>query len=154
MGRKTIDKYHLLEKVLAVGIIFFFVATSINPTIAQKIEKPSLLISKGNTLDVGESKHDSDHDVQAAKNLTYMGMNEYAYTEQSPSPPSEWDGIYEKYTLMSQEADIHYDRESQDGSTNLSNYAMKYKLKDRDFDTYYEDSHCIQYHCDSLFLLV
>lgn len=138
MGRKTIDKYHLLEKVLAVGIIFFFVATSINPTIAQKIEKPSLLISKGNTLDVGESKHDSDHDVQAAKNLTYMGMNEYAYTEQSPPPPSEWDGIYEKYTLVSQEADIHYDRESQDGSTDPSKYAMKYKLKDRDFATYYK----------------
>jgi len=49
------DKYPLLSKGLAVGIILLFVGTAIIPLSGQKIEKVSLPMSRGNTLYVGGS---------------------------------------------------------------------------------------------------
>ncbi len=49
------DKYPLVRKGLAVGIILLFVGTAIISTTAQDTEKPSLLTSSGNWLYVGGS---------------------------------------------------------------------------------------------------
>jgi hypothetical protein len=53
-GRKYMQN-NLGRKGLAIGIILLFVATGIIPSMAQKIEKPSLTSLRGNWLYVGGS---------------------------------------------------------------------------------------------------
>jgi hypothetical protein len=128
----------LLKRGLVIEIILSFIGSSIVTGLNTNSTNNSQPIAHGNWLNGGEDEYINHSDIQTTKNLTYNAFKDVTYTEQPPPPPSEWDGIYEKYTLVSQKADIHYNQESQDGSTNQSKYGMKYKLKDRCFDTYYE----------------
>jgi parallel beta-helix repeat protein len=50
---KGMDKYPLISKGLAVGIVLLFVGTCFIPLTAQYVEKPSLLTSSGHWLYVG-----------------------------------------------------------------------------------------------------
>ena len=128
----------ILKRAYAISILALFVEISLISIFNENLSICSIAKSPNNWLNIGGSEYSNHNEIQTKKNLTYGAFKEVTYIEQSPPSPSEWDGIYEKYTLISQEADIHYDRESQDGSTNLSNNGMKYKLKDRYFDSYYE----------------
>ena len=131
-------KRNMFVKSLAVGIIILLIGTSIPSSLGGNLT-PSLTVDgRDSASDSGVNGLMSYTDSQVEEYKTYKESPAFNYVEQPPSPPSEWDGIYEKYTLISQEADIHYDRESQDGLTNSSKYAMKYKLKDRYFNSYYE----------------
>ena len=116
---------------MVVGIILLFVGTGIIPAIAQEREKLPVPTSSGNWVDIGWGEYINHSDIHTKKNLAYGGFKEVTYTEQPPPPRSEWDGIYEKYLLVSQEADIHYNLENQNGWANSSTYRMKYMLKDR-----------------------
>jgi len=138
LGRQKDMQKSLLKRVLASSILVLLVETSVSSAFNENLSPSSKPESRDHWSYVSGNEPGNDSDIQAAKNLTYTGIKEYPYIEQPPPPPSEWDGIYEKYTLVSQEADIHYDRESQDGSMTKSTYEMKYKLKDRYFDTYYK----------------
>jgi hypothetical protein len=132
------EKKSQLRKGLVVGIIILFIGTSIPSCVGVDLTS-RLTVNGRDAMSDGRMNERTPYtDNQVEDHTTDKGSLLVDYVEQPPSPPSEWDGIYEKYTLISQEADIHYDRESQDGSTNLSNYGMKYKLKDRYFDSYYE----------------
>ena len=62
------DKYPLLRKGLAVGIILLFVGTCIIPSTGQDIEKPSITTSRGNWLYVGGSGPGNYSTIQSALN--------------------------------------------------------------------------------------
>jgi len=131
-------KRDMFVKSVAVGIIILLIGTSIPSGLSGNLTSSLTVDSRNSTSDGSVNKLTSYTINQVQEYKKYKVSSAINYVEQPPPPTSEWDGIYEKYTLISQEADIHYDRESQDGSTNSSNYGMKIKLKDRYFDSYYE----------------
>jgi hypothetical protein len=107
-------KRNMFVKSLAVGIIILLIGTSIPSSLGGNLT-PSLTVDgRDSASDSGVNGLMSYTDSQVEEYKTYKESPAFNYVEQPPSPPSEWDGIYEKYTLISQEADIHYDRESQD----------------------------------------
>lgn len=69
------------------------------------------------------------------QNNTY---NPTTYRTQNPPAQTEWEGIYENYTLVSQEAEVHWNQASSDGTTQAQKLATKYKLKDKYHNTFYE----------------
>ena len=127
-----------LRKGLVVGIIILFIGTSIPSCLGGNLTSILTVDSRDSTSNSHVNEPTPYPHSQVEDHTTYKVLRAFDYVEQPPPPPSEWDGIYEKYSLISQEADIHYDRESQDGSTNTSKHGMKYHFKDRYFDSYYE----------------
>jgi hypothetical protein len=74
------DKYPLLRKGLAVGIILLFVATAIIPSTAQNTNKPSLPTSSGNWLYVGGNGPGNYSTIQAAIDDANIGDTIYVYS--------------------------------------------------------------------------
>lgn len=72
------------------------------------------------------------------KNATFTFTIRFTYTEQEPPPSSEWDSVYENYTLVTLPADLHFNRNSQKCSSNWTKYVKKFDLRDRDFSSFYE----------------
>jgi len=73
------DKYPLLRRALALGIILLFVRTGITPTIAHDIEKPSQSTSSGHWLYVGGSGLGNYSVVQDAIDNASDGDTVYVY---------------------------------------------------------------------------
>jgi len=83
-GRKDMNKYTLIGKCLAVGIILLFIGPAIIPSSGQKIEDKFLLGSRGNTLYVGGSGPGNYTTIQSAINDANPGDTVYVYDDMSP----------------------------------------------------------------------
>jgi nitrous oxidase accessory protein len=73
------NKYPLIGKCLAVGIILLFIGTAIIPTSGQKTEKLSLPMSRGNTLYVGGSGPGNYTKIQDAVDNASTGDTVFVY---------------------------------------------------------------------------
>jgi parallel beta-helix repeat protein len=73
------DRNTIVRKGLAVGIILLFAITSINQFTAQKIEKSSLPISRGNWLYVGGNGPGNYSKIQDAIENASAGSTIYVY---------------------------------------------------------------------------
>jgi parallel beta-helix repeat protein len=78
------NKYPLIWKGLAVGIILLLVGTCIIPSAAQNIEKPSLPTSRGNWLYVGGSGPGNYSKIQNAVDNASDGDTIFVYDNSSP----------------------------------------------------------------------
>ncbi len=76
---KGMDKYPLISKGLAVGIVLLFVGTCFIPVTAQYIEKPSLLTSSGHWLYVGGSGPGNYTTIQDAVDNASDGDTVFIY---------------------------------------------------------------------------
>jgi pectin methylesterase-like acyl-CoA thioesterase len=74
------DKYPLIRKCLAVGIILFFITTCITPVNAQDITKPTLLASSGKWLYVGGSEPGNNTKIQDAIDNASNGDTVFVYS--------------------------------------------------------------------------
>jgi hypothetical protein len=83
-GRKDTNKYPLIGKCLAVGIILLFIGTTIIPLNGQTIEKSSLPLSRGHWLFVGGSGPGNYTRIQDAINDSTDGDTVFVYDESSP----------------------------------------------------------------------
>jgi parallel beta-helix repeat protein len=72
------------RKALAVGIILLFIGTSIIPSTAQNIEKPSLPTSRGDWLYVGGSGPGNYTRIQDAVDNASDGDTVFVYDDSSP----------------------------------------------------------------------
>jgi parallel beta-helix repeat protein len=79
-----------MKKCLAIGIILLFIGTTIIPSNAQKIQKPSLPASRGNTLYVGGSGPGNFSTIQSALNVTHNGNTVFVYDDSSPYIEHLW----------------------------------------------------------------
>ena len=81
---KGMDKYRLISKGLAVGIILLFVGTCFIPVTAQYIEKPSLLTSSGHWLYVGGKGPGNYTRIQDAIDNASDGDTVFIFDDSSP----------------------------------------------------------------------
>ena len=79
---KGMDKYPLLSKGLAVGIILLFIGIGIIPAIAQDIDRPSLPTSRDNWLYVGGSGPGNYSKIQDAIDNASDGDTIFVYRGQ------------------------------------------------------------------------
>ena len=77
---KGMDKYPLIRKGLAVGIVLLFVGTCFISVTAQYIEKPSLLTSSGHWLYVGGSGPGNYTTIQDAVDNASDGDTVFVYS--------------------------------------------------------------------------
>jgi hypothetical protein len=84
-GGKVIEKYPLLRKGLAVGIILLFVAISIIPSTAQDTKKSSLPTSSGKWWYVGGSGPGNYTNIQDAINASSDGDTIFVYSGTYPT---------------------------------------------------------------------
>jgi len=78
------NKYPLIGKCLAVGIILLFIGTSILPSSGQTIDKLSLPLSRGNTLYVGGSGPGNYSRIQDAIDNATNGDTVFVYDDSAP----------------------------------------------------------------------
>jgi len=80
----VMERNQISRKGLTFGIILLFIGTSIIPSTAQNIWKPSLLTSRGNWLYVGGSGPGNYTKIQDAVNASSDGDTVFVFDDSSP----------------------------------------------------------------------